>query len=265
MKLRPIIARECVDGMRLLSQERNSASIEFGDGPRPELAEHEITGLALDETHDAVPIPFGADDGIGFPVADALAGFDDGGTRRDQTFPGESAATVVGAIPFAALFLPTAQIRVPGPAGALVGPDVPLDRLVTNPEAVFPAPATRDLFGAPVLVEPGMDLCPVGRREALSAPGAGAPAAGVPISELWAIAAIIPRRIATDLPTDRATVAAESSGNGRGGIAMLAEQAKGVSFGGGDLCIHGRLHSLGGELKSTGITGHRFCGRPCCT
>ena len=54
-------------------------------------------------------------------------------------------------------------------------------------------------------------------------------------------------------------------GDGRHGIRVLAEQGQGVSFGGGDLCVHGRLHSLGGELKSTSLTGHRFPCPTCCT
>jgi hypothetical protein len=80
--------------MRLLPEEGNGASIDFGDGPRPEFAEQEIAGLALDEAYDAVPSALGPDDGIGFPIADPLAGLDDSGARRDGPFSGEPSPPV---------------------------------------------------------------------------------------------------------------------------------------------------------------------------
>jgi hypothetical protein len=65
-----------------------------------------------------------------------------------------------------------------------------------------------------------------------------------------------------------ATVAAntvEDLGDDGHGIAQLAEGAQGVSFVRGDLSIHGSLRSLGGEWKSTGLTGHRFLAGNCRT
>ncbi len=258
MKLRPVVTGERVDGMRLLPQEWNSASIKFGDGPRPEFAEQEIAGLPLDQTHNAVPIALGTDDGIDFPVADPLAGLHDSRARRDWPLPGEASATVVGAVPFATVFPATPQIRVQGPVCALVGPDVPVDRLVTDPQPTLVAEPASNLLGTPQLAELGMDLSPVRGGEALIPAGSGAASPGVRVGELRAVPAIVTRRIPTDLTADGTAMAAQEPGNGRSGVAVLPESGNSVSFGRGDLCVHGRLHSLGGELKSTSIAGHRF-------
>src|SRR5260221_2306071 len=160
-----------------------------------------------------MPSALGADDGIGFPVADALAGLDDGGACGDRAFPGEPPAAVVGAIPFATLLPAAAQGQVQGAAAALVRTDVSIDRLMADAELVVAPEAARDLFGTPQLAELSVDLGPVRGGEALIAARVRSPGPGVGVCELGTIAAIVPGGIAADLAANRAAVAAEQSGN----------------------------------------------------
>ena len=233
-----VVARERVDRMRLLPQGGNRASIQFGDGACAEFAEEEIAGLPFDATHDAVPMAFGADDGIAFPVADARTGLDDSRPGRDGAFAGEATTAVVVAIAFAALLRAAAQVSVQGAARPFVGPTMPVDRLVADPEPALVAQAAGDLLRAPALAELAVDLAPIGRGESLIAAGARPAGPGVGIGELGAVPAIVVRRIAADLPVDRAAMTAEQPRDGRRGIAVLAEAGNRVSFGGGDLGVH---------------------------
>jgi hypothetical protein len=130
--------------------------------------------------------------GIGLPVTDPAPRLHDRRTSGDRPLPREPAPTVVVAVALAALLAGAAQVGVETAAGALVGPDVPVDGLVADLELVLAPEAAGDLFGTPVLPELGKDLGPLGGREALVAAGVRAPAPGVPISELGAVAAIVP-------------------------------------------------------------------------
>src|SRR5260221_13420010 len=98
----------------------------------------------------------GADDGIGFPVADPLACLDESGARRDRAFPGQSAATVVMSIALAALLPAAAQRQMQAPAGALVRPDVAVDRLVADVEPGGVAGPAGKLFWTPQLPAAGV-------------------------------------------------------------------------------------------------------------
>src|SRR2546427_952894 len=73
-------------------------------------------------------------------------------------------------------------------------------------------------------------------------------------------------RSALHLPRHGAAMAPEHPGDRGRGEAALAEQAQAVSFREGDLAVrHGRLLSLGGELKTTVCQVTFFFGGPCCT
>ena len=82
------------------------------------------------------------------------------------------------------------------------------------------------------------DLGPVGRGEALIAPGAGAAGPGIGVGRFDAVAAVMVRGIAAHLAIESAPVAAEQPGDGGHGDVVLAEPGQEVSFGGGDLGVH---------------------------
>src|SRR2546426_5635072 len=142
-------------------------------------------------------------------MSDLRAGLGRQGARRDRPFAGQPPPAVVAAVAFAALFAGAAQVVVQRAAAALVGPDVAVDRFVTDREQVEAAQPPRHLLGAPIFPEQLLDLRPVGRRELAIAPGPRAAAARVPIGELRPIGAIVVRAIAADLAADRAAVAGE--------------------------------------------------------
>lgn len=94
--------------MRLALNQVGRAPVHFGGGAGGQLAEHEVARLPLDQAEQAVAVPLGAEDGVGFPVANARAGLHHGRARREGPFPGETPAAVV--VPVA---LPTLFLRAP--------------------------------------------------------------------------------------------------------------------------------------------------------
>ena len=206
----------------------------------------------------------GAEDGIYLPVPELRAGRDGYGPGGDRPLPRQAAAAVVASVAFPALLPRPAEVRVQGPALALVGPDVAIDGLVADAQLPLPAEIAGHLLRTPLLFEEGADEVDVGRREALVPPGAGSPGACAAVREGWPVAPILPA-VAVQFAPDRAPVAARRPGNGRRVVPELAEHTESVSFIEGDLSIHGSLHSLGGELKSTGLAGHLSRSAPCCT
>ncbi len=135
-------------------------------------------------------------------------------------------------------------------AAAFVSPDVAVDRLVADRE-VPPAPQPAgDLLRTPVLAEERLHLRPRRGREPAVAPGARAPAPGIPVGELGAVGPVAVRSVAAHLAPDRAAVPAQQPGDRCGRRSPLAQQPQGISFGEGDLVIRHRwLPSLGGESK----------------
>src|SRR5438445_13462197 len=101
----------------------------------------------------------------------------------DRAFARQAAAAVVAAVALAPLVACSAQVLVERAAGALVGPDVAIDRLMADGElAVAPQPAGH-LLRAPIFPQQHLDPSPLGGRELPVAPGVGAPAAGIPVGE----------------------------------------------------------------------------------
>src|SRR5947207_13604984 len=152
-------------------------------------------------------------------MPDLRAGLGRQGARRDRPFAGQPPPAVVAAVAFAPLLARAAQMSVQRAAAALVGPDVAVDGFVTDREQVEAAQPPRHLLGAPIFPEQLLDLRPVGRREPLVAPGAGASAARIPVGELGPRAPVARRAVAPDLAADRAAVAAEEARDRRRGQA----------------------------------------------
>jgi len=238
VELGPVVAGEGMHRLRLLAQQENRAAIHGGHGSGRELAEHEISGFPLDQTQHTVPARVGAEDGVRFPIPDPASGVDDRGARGDGPFPGEPAPAVVVAIALPARLGVATQVRVQCAARPFVGPDMPVDRLMADPEPALLAEPPGDLLRAPELTKLGIDLGPVGRGEALIAPGVGAAGSGIGIGELNAVAAIVVGGIAADLAIERTAVAAEQPGDRGHGDMVLAEPRQDVSFRSGDLGVH---------------------------
>src|SRR6266699_7265859 len=157
-------------------------------------------------------------------MSDLRAGLGRQGARRDRPFTGQPPPAVVAAVAFAALLAGAAQVAVQRAAATLVGPDVAVDGFVTDREQVEAAEPPRHLLGAPIFPQQLLDLRPVGRREPLVAPGAGASAACIPVGELGPIAPVAGRAVAPDLAADRAAVAAEHPRDRGGAQPALAQQ-----------------------------------------
>jgi len=226
VELGAVVAGEGMHGVRLLAQQGNRAAIHGGHGPGRELAEHAIPGFPLDQTQHTVPARVSAEDRVRLPIPDPAAGVDDRGARGDRPFAGEPAATVVVAVALAALLGVPAQVQVQRAARPFVSPDMPVDRLVADPQPTLVAEAPRDLLGAPELAELGIDLGPVRCGEALIAAGAGPAGPGIGVGELGAVAVVVVGGIAADLAIERTAVAAQQPGDSGHGDVVLAESGQ---------------------------------------
>src|SRR2546425_9425282 len=135
----------------------------------------------------------------------------------DRAFARQAAAAVVAAVALAPLFACAAQVLVERAAGALVGPDVAIDRLMADGElAVAPQPASH-LLRAPIFPQQHLDPCPLGGRELLIAAGGRASAAGGPNGERGAGGAVAVGAISPGLPPNGAPVAPQRAGERGGG------------------------------------------------
>src|SRR5262245_48235939 len=151
-------------------------------------------------------------------------------------------------------------------AGAFVGPDVAVDRLVADRElAVAPEPAGH-LLRTPIFPQQHLDPRPVGSGELLIAPRSGATAAGIPIGELRAVAAVAGCAVAPEFTPDRAPMTTKDPRDGGRPQPSSSQQAERISFRRGDLVVqHRRLLSLGGDKSPMVSPGHLFRRRSCCT
>jgi hypothetical protein len=92
------------------------------------------------------------DDRVYFPVAQSLALLYDGRTLFNTCGLGQFASPIMAAIAFAALLL-AAQVVVQVTASPLVSPNVLVDPLMANLNAIFLHQPTRNLLRAPVLAK----------------------------------------------------------------------------------------------------------------
>jgi len=92
----------------------------------------------------------GANDGVGFPVAEATLASDDRRPLLNADAVGDLAPPDVAAIPLP-LFLLTAQMAMQRTAMPLVSIDVEIDAFRTDRSLALELQATGDLFGTPLL------------------------------------------------------------------------------------------------------------------
>ncbi len=230
---------------RLAIDEFNDFSIQFGGGARAELADDDVFGLSLDHGDDAVAV-IGADDGIGFPVAEAGAVLSAWRALRDVALIREDPAGIGASVAFSASFRSLAEMEVEAPAVAAIVPDVSVDGLMADVEYAVEAQPAGDLLRAPVETQQGDDHLEVLVGETPVAPGVGAPAAGAAIGLAGAVVAIV-TVIAADLPGNGAAVAAELPGDGGLRESLHAQSGDHIPLSGGDLEIaHRKIPLLAG-------------------
>src|SRR2546422_9259658 len=129
------------------------------------------------------------------------------GARADGAFAGEAAAAVVAAVALAAPLPRAAEMLIQRAAAPFVGPDVAIDRLVTDREPAGTAQPAPHLLRTPILPQELLDLRPFAHSEVSISPGTGAAAAGVPLRELGAIRPLARGPGALHLPRPGASMA----------------------------------------------------------
>ena len=117
---------------------------------------------------------------------------------------------------------------------ALVGPDIAIDRLVTDRQQAGLPEHRGDLLRAPFEGEPRRHQRELGRREPLAAPTAPPAGVGPLLSHRGAVAAI-GAGVAGELPPDRAAMPAQRPRDVGGAKPESPQQPEGISFVYGDL------------------------------
>lgn len=133
-----------------------------------------VARLAFIDRHESL-LMAGADNQIGFPVAEALATIDNGRALVNRHLIGDGAASFASAIALAPHLLAT-QGAVQGAAGAPVGVDALIDGFVADTRLAIGLEVTGDLLGAPQFAEFGFGKGPCLRANAaavLTGPHAG--------------------------------------------------------------------------------------------
>ena len=100
VELGAVVRRDGFESLRMPAHEAHRTAIRMLLGTSSELADHEVTGFAVDDGDEAVLITL-ADDGVDLPVTDLRAQFGGGRSLADVTFAGETTTAVVGAVAFA--------------------------------------------------------------------------------------------------------------------------------------------------------------------
>jgi hypothetical protein len=90
---------------------------------------------ALDQAEDGA-LATGANDRVGFPIANANALLDDGWSLIDVDAAGDNAASRDSATAFVVVFASAAQLPKRRAASVLVGPDVLIDTLLADVDLV---------------------------------------------------------------------------------------------------------------------------------
>ena len=99
----PLSCDDGFESLRVPTHETRRTPIGVFLGASSELADHDVTGFAVDDGDEAVLITL-ADDGVDLPVTDLGAQFGGGRSLTDVPFAGETTTAVVGAVAFAPFF-----------------------------------------------------------------------------------------------------------------------------------------------------------------
>src|SRR5262245_31371225 len=250
MELAAVVDGDRVDRARLDANQMPHAPVDLRSCAPRQPAEHDVAGLALDQAQHAGTRLAGAEHRVGFPMSHVTTCFDDGRACGDGSLVGQPAATVIASVAFAPLFSGTAQVRVEGSAGRLVGPDVAVDGLMADGQRALESKPSRDLLGTPVGLKKRLYPLPVCRTEASIPPGVGAPGAGIPVRELGAVPAIMMGGVTAQFSSHRASMASQNPSNRAAREPLLPKGSNGVSFTCGDLAVaHGRPSSLGRDER----------------
>ena len=165
---------------------------------------------------------------------------------------GESASTVVVAVALPPSLLSAAQVGVQLPAGSLVPPHVPVDRLVADRNVRLDREATGDLFGAPALLEQRLHPREILRSELLISPRSGPTAIGPLLGLVCAITTVGDGAVAFELAADGAPMAAQHGGDLRAPQSLHSQGGEHIPLVRGDLAVrHGESPLLGGGETSS--------------
>ena len=156
------------------------------------------------------------------------------------------------------------------PAQTLIAPYVPVDRHVAQAHAQPLRQLAGDLLRAPLLF--GQERFNLGihlRRMVLHPPTSSSAPVGLLLGLAWYVKrvrlALVVRRVAPDLTTQRAGAAAKELGNAAERSLVSLQRGQGVSFRLGELAVH-RRSSLPGVIPFSLPAHHLLLRRRrCCT
>ncbi len=153
MELGAVVGGDGAEVLGVALGQANGAVVELLCGARLELADQDVTGFALDQADDAVLVAV-AHDGVDLPMAELAAPGNRGWAFGEMALAGEPAAAVVGAVALAKAALAcTPQMLMQVAAAAPVVPNVAVDGLVADAQALLPTQQSRHLFRAPLLAQ----------------------------------------------------------------------------------------------------------------
>jgi len=228
MEFDAIVEGDGVDGVRLVSEQRDEASSGMLDGGAGKWTDADQAALALDGGGDGGLAA--AVDGVALPVAEARPPLDDGGSVGDRALAGEAPAAVFATVALAPLLAGPAQVSPESAAGFLVLPDMQVDGFMAHDRESFASAAADDLLRTPVLPQERFD------RGEVSWPVAGVPARATPAAvrhldrHLRSVGAVVRRGIALYLACDRAPVPPQRDGDFGRRAALLPQNRDLISF-----------------------------------
>lgn len=115
VKLGPVVDRDGPDRMRLCLDERLRPPIHLGARALPQLAEHQVPRLPLDQAQHARAGLARTQHGVRLPVAHLGARVGRCGASADRTLAGQAAPTVVAPVGFTPPLPGAAQVGVQCP------------------------------------------------------------------------------------------------------------------------------------------------------
>ena len=228
VELDSIVEGDGADGVRFVREQRDQALSGVLDGGAREWADADQAAFALDGGSDGGLTA--AVDGVAFPVADARAPRDDGGSVSDHAFAGQAPAAVVATVALAPLFAGPAQVSPECAAVFLVLPDMQVERFVAHDRKACASAPADDLLRTPVLPQECFGRGEVGWPVA-AVPARAAPAAVRHLDcHLRSVGAVVRRGIALYLACDRAPMPSERGRNLGRRAAMLPQNRDMISF-----------------------------------
>jgi len=173
-ELLAVIGRQRMNAGRERRQHGDDRARDSSSRLGRDMRDQGVARLAFVDRNESL-LMAGADNQIGFPVAEALATIDNGRALVNRHLVGDGAASFASAIALTPHLLAT-QGTMQDTARAPVGVDVLIDGFVTDTGLAIGLEVTGDLLGAPQFAELGFGKGPCLRANAaavLTGPHAG--------------------------------------------------------------------------------------------